>query len=70
MSVGKHEFECQRNRLWFVWVGHVGAANCTVLSSQLVKREEDVFWFKTYCKESMCSLFQDKLQNCSHDQFG
>ena len=29
-----------------------------------------VFFFKeTYCKESMYSMFKDKLQNCSLNQF-
>jgi len=68
MSLQKHELECQSYRQWFVWEGHAGAANCkrTVFSAL---HWEDVFCFKMYYEESMYSMFQGKLQNCSHDQF-
>jgi len=67
MSLEKHELEYQSYGQWFVWEGHVGAANYKGTLFAALQRE-DVFCFKMYYKESMYSMFQDKLQNCSHDQ--
>ena len=40
------------------------------MEKQYVLHIPSVCLFKEiYCKESMYSMFKDKLQNCSHNQF-
>jgi len=48
---------------------HIRATTVT-MEKQYVLHIPSVCLFKEiYCKESMYSMFKDKLQNCSHNQF-